>query len=204
VGRWDANLDLSRVEARGCQWAWGRDFLSVKAATERQAVLVHWAAQHPGRQRQGAQQKAVHLPEQRAVPQPALQAVPQALRGEESELALGPALPVRWASWLRERRQAQVPSVPGAWEQRPQGRLALLPAQESRQARSASQPQARRWLGRAQLASDAQLSQQHPWLLFPLWQPLPPELRLRQLPESACAPSPRHRPESSSNASSFQ
>jgi hypothetical protein len=118
VGRWDANLDLSRVEARGCQWAWGRDCPSVTAATGCQAALVHWVAQHPGRQRQGEQQKAVYSLEQRAVPQPALQAAPRALRGE-SELALGPALPVRWASWLRERRQAQVPSVPGAWEQRP-------------------------------------------------------------------------------------
>jgi hypothetical protein len=59
--------------------------------------LVHWAAQHLGRQRQGERQKAVYSLEQRVVPQPALQAVPQALRGE-SESPLGAVLRVRWAS----------------------------------------------------------------------------------------------------------
>ena len=116
-------LDLSREEVRGCLWAWGRDSLSVKAATERQAALAHWAA-HRGQQ--GERQKAVYSVEQRAVPQPALQAVPQALRGE-SELSLGTALRVRWASWPRERRQAQVLLVPRAREKRPQA-LRVRPA----------------------------------------------------------------------------
>jgi hypothetical protein len=94
AGHLDAILDLSREEARGCLWAWGRDSLSVKAATERSAALVHRAA-HRGRQRQGERQKAVYLLEQWAVLRQAFQAVQQARR-DESELALGPR--VRWAS----------------------------------------------------------------------------------------------------------
>src|SRR6267378_900112 len=91
-------------------------------------------------------------------------------------------------------------------EQRPQAlpvRLALPLAQREPPAHSVSP---RRWLGvvrQAQQASSARPSQPRPWLLFPLWLPLPLALRLRRLPEGSCALSQRRPQGSSSSASSF-
>jgi hypothetical protein len=50
---------LRQEGGRDCQSAWDRDSLSAVAATERQAGLMHWAAQNRVRQPQGERQKAV-------------------------------------------------------------------------------------------------------------------------------------------------
>src|SRR5882672_3341235 len=94
-------------------------------------------------------------------------------------------------------------------ERRPRAlplRLALPLAQREPPVHSVSPRLARRWLGvvrQAQQASSARPSRPRPWLLFPLWLPLPLALRLRRLPEGSCALSPRRPQGSSSSASSF-
>jgi hypothetical protein len=63
VGHSNANPWPSLAEARGCPSAWGRDSLSVKAATERPVATVVRAATEQHRvRRRGERQKAVYQP----------------------------------------------------------------------------------------------------------------------------------------------
>src|SRR6266436_5748569 len=118
-------------------------------------------------------------------------------------------LRVRLASRLEAPLRVHEPAPCVALEQRPQvlpARSALSPAQRKPQVHSVSRRPASRSLAEARQAwqvSSARPSQPCPWLLFPLWQPLPLALRLRRLPEGSCAPSQLRPRESSSSASSF-
>ena len=169
--------------------------------------------QHRVRRLRDARQKAVYLTTvPRAVlvqPGAPLQALPALLQAQADESELLQALRVRQA--LRPAAPLQV-QEPAPWvleEQRPRARpvrLALPLAQQEPPAHSVSPRLARRWLAvvrQAQQASSARPSQPRPWLLFPLWLPLPLALRLRRLPEGSCALSRRRPQGSSSSASSF-
>jgi len=175
----------------------------------RRDVLEQRRARRP----RDAWQKAVYLTVPRAVlvqpvaplSQQALLALLQA-KADESELLQAQALRVRQAWRLAAPPQVQEPAPWVQVEQRPQAlpvRLALPLAQREPPTHSVSP---RRWLGvvrQAQQASSARPSQPRPWLLFPLWLPLPLALRLRRLPEGSCALSQRRPQGSSSSASSF-
>jgi len=159
----------------------------------RRDVLEQRRARRP----RDAWQKAVYLTVPRAVlvqpvaplSQQALLALLQA-KADESELLQAQALRVQQAWRLAAPPQVQEPAPWVQVEQRPQAlpvRLALPLAQREPPAHSVSP---RRWLGvvrQAQQASSARPSQPRPWLLFPLWLPLPLALRLRRLPEGSCA-----------------
>jgi hypothetical protein len=118
----------------------------------------------------------------------------------------------RRAQSLRVQQASQPEAPPPVQEPVPWVRplvlvhSALPRAQREPQACSVSLRLAQRSLVEApqvRTASSVQLSRPLPSLLFPLWQPLPLALLLRQRPESFCAPSQRRPPESSSSASSF-
>src|SRR5882762_6517248 len=163
----------------------------------RRDVLEQRRARRP----RDAWQKAVYLTVPRAV-----LVQPVAPLSQQALLALLQALRVRQAWRLAAPPQVQEPAPWVQVEQRPQAlpvRLALPLAQREPPAHSVSP---RRWLGvvrQAQQASSARPSQPRPWLLFPLWLPLPLALRLRRLPEGSCALSQRRPQGSSSSASSF-
>jgi hypothetical protein len=130
----------------------------------------------------------------------ALQVVPQVLGDESgSELA---------ALGLQVLPQEQRPAEPG-WElseRREAGPppVRWLRAPRAREPKVVLQPLAGQTVGVPQpQASSAQPSLPLLWLLFPLWQPLLPELLPQRLPGFSCELFPRRRPEWSSNESFF-
>ena len=139
----------------------------------------------------------------------ALLASPRALRDEWDWLPARSSGPAQPASPAAEPRRAQKPEPSMPLVQPPKVcpvRWASPLAQQERQARSVSPRLALRSLAELPQelpASCARLSPPRPWLLFPLWQPLPLVLRLRRLPESFFVPSRRRLRGSSWNASSF-
>jgi hypothetical protein len=171
----------------------------------------HVRKRHRVQRQQDAWQKAVSQSVlraallQRVAPLQVLLARLQA-QTDESELLQAQPLRVRLASRLEAPLQVNEPAPCVALEQRPRvlpARSALSPAQRKPQVHSVSRRLASHSLAEARQVSSARPSQPCPWLLFPLWQPLPLALRLRRLPEGSCAPSQLRPRESSSSASSF-
>ncbi len=127
------------------------------------------------------------------------------------------ALPVRRASRppgrLRERgpgplaQSSELEAPPGA---QPRGLLERQAWQQERQVHrqqpvlQLEEPHASEEALGVRQVSFALLSTQLPWLLSPLWQPLPPELLPLQLPESSFLLYRRRRRESNSSGSFFR
>ena len=137
----------------------------------------------------------------------ALLASPRARRDEWDWPQARSSWPAQLAWQAAEPRRAQEPWRPLVQPPRVCPLRWVSPlAQQERPARSVSPRLALRSLAELPQelpASCARLSPPRPWLLFPLWQPLPLVLRLRRLPESFFVPSRRRLRGSSWNASSF-
>ncbi|SRR6266478_1381700 len=218
AGRLGAIPGLRQEEVRDSLWAAGRDFPSAMRGKER---LVLPQPQNERERRleqltQDALPKAACRPVlpvlqvllvESVYPAAPWQALLASQLAHADESALRQALLALQASHLVALVHALAPFVPREQPPRaPPVQLALPPQRLELPARSVSLPLAPRLLAeapRARQASCARLLQLLPSLLFLLWQPLPPVLLLRRLPESFCALSQQRPRESSSNASSF-
>jgi hypothetical protein len=210
--RWGATLGLHLEAVRDClsaPMALARDSPSAMAVA-RLLSLAHRYVREPRQalQLQGERQKTVYQTwllgarGQTAVQQRVLPAF-QLVQDDAWASQQAQSLRVQQASQPAAPPPVQGP-VPWARPSVLLARLALPQAQ--REPRVVSPPLAQRSLVEApqvRLASSVQLLQPLPSLLFPLWQPLPLALLLRQRQESFSAPSPQRPQESSSSASSF-
>ena len=218
AGRWVAILGLRLEVVPDClsaPMAWARDFPWVTAERGRLPLLADRYARKP---------RLVQLP-QDDWPKAVYRKGRRVAQGQTAApllalLALQPApddeweWPKAWSLWVQ---QASRPAAPLQAQERAACapleqpllvlpvRSALLWAQRKPLARSVLPRLAPHSLAeelQVRQVSSAQPSQLRPSPLFPLWQPLPLALLLRQRPESFCGPSQRRPRESSSSASS--